>query len=39
MSDSLLVVLRGRPQLRPGTSIHSLGIVAERASSMPIVTF
>lgn len=30
---------RGRPQLRPGTSIHSLGIVAERVGSMPIVTF
>ncbi len=29
----------GRPQLRPGTSVHSLGIVAERAGSMPIVTF
>lgn len=30
---------RGRPQLRPGTTIHSLGVVAERASSMPVVTF
>ena len=30
---------RGRPQLRPATTIHSLGIVAERAGSMPIVTF
>ena len=30
---------QGRPALRPGTTIHSLGIVAERAASMPIVTF
>jgi len=30
---------QGRPRLRPGTTIHSLGIVAERAGSMPIVTF
>jgi predicted peroxiredoxin len=30
---------RGRPALRPGTTIHSLGIVAERAGSMPVVTF
>jgi predicted peroxiredoxin len=29
----------GRPALRPGTTIHSLGIVAERAGVMPIVTF
>ena len=30
---------QGRPALRPGTTIHSLGIVAERAGSMPVVTF
>ncbi len=30
---------RGRPELHLGTSIHSLGIVAERAGSMPVVTF
>lgn len=29
----------GRAQLRPNTLIHSLGIVAERAGTMPIVTF
>lgn len=29
----------GRPALRPGTTIHSLGIVAERTGSMPVVTF
>lgn len=29
----------GRPVLRPGATIHSLGIVAERAGSMPVVTF
>ena len=29
----------GRPTLRPGTTIHSLGIVAERATTMPVVTF
>lgn len=29
----------GRAELRPNTVIHSLGIVAERAGSMPIVTF
>ena len=29
----------GRPALRPGTKIYSLGIVAERAQHMPIVTF
>jgi predicted peroxiredoxin len=30
---------RGRPALRPGTNIHSLGIVAERTHEMPVVTF
>lgn len=30
---------RGRPELRAGTTIHSLGIVAERAGTMPILTF
>ena len=30
---------RGRPALRVGTTIHSLGIVAERAAAMPVVTF
>jgi predicted peroxiredoxin len=29
----------GRPALRPGTQIHSLGIVAERSQLMPVVTF
>lgn len=29
----------GRPRLRPDTTIHSLGIVAERATQMPVVTF
>jgi predicted peroxiredoxin len=29
----------GKPELRPGTSIHSLGVVAERAGTMPVVTF
>jgi predicted peroxiredoxin len=29
----------GRPALRPGTTIRSLGIVAERATEMPVVTF
>jgi predicted peroxiredoxin len=29
----------GRPALRPGTQIQSLGVVAERAQSMPVVTF
>lgn len=30
---------RGRPALRPGTKIHSLGVVAERAHEMSVVTF
>jgi predicted peroxiredoxin len=30
---------RGRPELRAGTNIHSLGVVAERAGTMPVVTF
>lgn len=30
---------QGRPALRRGTKIHSLGIVAERAQQMPVVTF
>ena len=29
----------GRTLLLPGTSIHGLGIVAERAASMPVLTF
>jgi predicted peroxiredoxin len=29
----------GRPALRPGTQILSLGVVAERAQAMPVVTF
>ena len=29
----------GRAELLPNTAIHSLGIVAERAGSMPVVTF
>ena len=29
----------GRPQLRPGTAIHGLGIVAERLSHMKVLTF
>lgn len=29
----------GRPALRPGTQIHSLGVVAERAQNMPVVSF
>src|SRR5579859_4867452 len=29
----------GRPAIRPGTAIHSLGVVAERAGVMPILTF
>ena len=29
----------GRPALRPGTTIHSLGVVAERANQMQVVTF
>jgi predicted peroxiredoxin len=29
----------GRPALRPGTTIRSLGIVAERATEMPVITF
>jgi predicted peroxiredoxin len=29
----------GRPQLRPGTAIHGLAIVAERAVSMNVLTF
>jgi predicted peroxiredoxin len=30
---------QGRPALRAGTTIHSLGIVAERAPEMPVITF
>jgi predicted peroxiredoxin len=30
---------QGRPALRPGTQIHSLGIVAERAQQMPVLSF
>ncbi|HEY2405125.1 MAG TPA: hypothetical protein VGI10_03935 [Polyangiaceae bacterium] len=30
---------RGQPMLRAGTTIHSLGVVAERASEMPVLTF
>ena len=30
---------QGRPALRSGTRVHSLGAVAERAQLMPIVTF
>ena len=29
----------GRPALRDGTTIHGLGVVAERASEMPVITF
>ena len=29
----------GRPALRAGTKIHSLGIVAERALQMPVLSF
>jgi len=29
----------GRPALRPGTKIHGLSIVAERAQLMPVVSF
>ena len=29
----------GRPALREGTKIHSLGVVAERAQQMPVVSF
>ena len=29
----------GRPALRAGTAIHSLGVVAERAQHMPVVSF
>jgi predicted peroxiredoxin len=29
----------GRPQLRAGTTIHGLGIVAERAAHMPVLSF
>jgi predicted peroxiredoxin len=30
---------QGRPALRPGTKIRSLGIVAERAQQMPVISF
>ena len=30
---------QGRPALLPGTQIHSLGIVAERAQEMPVLSF
>jgi predicted peroxiredoxin len=30
---------QGRPALRPGTKIHSLGVVAERAQQMPVISF
>ena len=30
---------QGRPALRPGTKIHSLGVVAERAQHMPVISF
>ena len=29
----------GRPALRPHTAIRSLGVVAERATEMPVLTF
>lgn len=29
----------GRPLLLPGTTIRGLGVVAERAASMPVLTF
>ena len=29
----------GRPALRPGTAIHGLGVVAERAALMPVLSF
>jgi len=29
----------GRPALRPGTEVRSLGVVAERSSQMPVLTF
>ena len=30
---------QGKTELRPGTAIQSLGVVAERALSMPVITF
>jgi predicted peroxiredoxin len=29
----------GRPRLRPGITIHGLGVVAERATRMPVLSF
>jgi predicted peroxiredoxin len=29
----------GRTLLQPGTTIHGLGVIAERAGSMPVLTF
>jgi predicted peroxiredoxin len=30
---------QGKTELRPGTAIRSLGVVAERALDMPVITF
>lgn len=30
---------QGTPRLRPGTTIHGLSVIAERAASMPVITF
>ena len=30
---------QGKTELRPGTAIRSLGVVAERALGMPVITF
>lgn len=30
---------QGRPLLRPGTSICGLAVIAERAATMPVITF
>jgi len=30
---------QGKTELRPGTAIHSLGVIAERALDMPVMTF
>jgi predicted peroxiredoxin len=30
---------RGQPELRPGTTIHGLSVVAERATHMPVLSF
>lgn len=30
---------QGTPRLRPGTTIHGLSVIAERAAAMPVITF